>query len=248
MSDQPERTDEPDWTSIVDAYGDASNVPAMLNDTLSGDPTTRRSAIERLWGSLCHQGTVYEATPVAVRFIAKLIAEGTTTDDVRAHLTFLLASIANADSFVLPGNDQMVRADWRRDTDEPRPERDLIEECRTAVVAVAPQLIGLLPTAPPAMRGGLIALAGSVAQELPEEVEPIISDFANQANDRNLAESALLVMSILRDDHITAQQLREGADAELRDYLDAIADWPITIQVREAIRELAERASNPWLD
>ena len=98
------------------------------------------------------------------------------------------------------------------------------------------------------MRGGLIALAGSVAQELPEEVEPIISDFANQANDRHLAESALLVMSILRDDHITAQQLREGADAELRDYLDAIADWPITIQVREAIRELAERASNPWLD
>jgi hypothetical protein len=52
-----------DWTSLRDAYGEASKVPKLLSQ-LSTDPG--HAVWHEVWSRLCHQGTVYSASFAAL--------------------------------------------------------------------------------------------------------------------------------------------------------------------------------------
>src|SRR4051794_19829254 len=61
--------DSIDWSTLGACYGPATDVPGLLRQLASPLASEREDAITRLWGSLCHQGTVYEASAVAVPFL-----------------------------------------------------------------------------------------------------------------------------------------------------------------------------------
>ncbi|MEU9606623.1 HEAT repeat domain-containing protein [Streptomyces sp. NPDC048057] len=79
------------WGDLEHAYGEAGDVPAMLRG-LVGDEDEASEALGELWGSIVHQGTVYEATAAAVPFLARLAAGGVCTAD----LLVLLGAIAES--------------------------------------------------------------------------------------------------------------------------------------------------------
>ncbi|MGC0314407.1 hypothetical protein [Kitasatospora acidiphila] len=128
--------DQVAWHELEHAYGSAEDVPALLRALTGADQEAVAEADEELWSSLVHQGTVYQATVVAVPFLARLLAAGVH----RAKLLDIVGAVAES-------------------TDE----HDLARPgaARAAVVAQLPLLLPLLSDADAEVRQGA---AWAVAQ------------------------------------------------------------------------------------
>ncbi len=80
-----------DWASMEHAYGSAEEVPALLWALRSPDTEERHTALDRFYGAVHHQGSVYPATAASVPFLFELAADGATPE--RAAVVALLVSI-----------------------------------------------------------------------------------------------------------------------------------------------------------
>lgn len=231
-----------DWSELQAAYGLATDVPEQLAALISEDAARRAAAVEGLYGTVWHQGTVYEATPLAVPYLSVVAREDGVDDRTRAQTALLLGCIASATSFVLPENPgQMHRAAWLRDASEQAPDRDLAEESRAAVVTQAPALLAALAAAPTATAAALLAPLAAVA---PTMKGPVSTELHDLEQDKDpLVAAAVRTVRQLSDGSLTEQDLAQLAavDDETGEYLAAIADWPVNVRGVELVRELAER-------
>jgi hypothetical protein len=84
--------DDVPWSELTHAYGSASDVPGHIRSLLSPDASKRADAFRELFASICHQGTVYEATVHALPFLIELLRDTTISD--RDTLALLVARIA----------------------------------------------------------------------------------------------------------------------------------------------------------
>jgi hypothetical protein len=73
--------DDIPWRELGHAYGEAGAVPALLR-TLALGSGGAEEALGELYGSICHQGSVYSATVYAVPFLARIAAAGVCTGGV----------------------------------------------------------------------------------------------------------------------------------------------------------------------
>ncbi|MGW3248254.1 HEAT repeat domain-containing protein [Streptomyces sp. NPDC001070] len=80
-----------DWASMAHAYGSAEEVPALLTALRSPDAEVRRKALDRFYGAVHHQGSVYPPTAASLPFLLELAVDGATPD--RAAVLALLVSI-----------------------------------------------------------------------------------------------------------------------------------------------------------
>ncbi|MGQ4377484.1 hypothetical protein ACN6K9_008176, partial [Streptomyces sp. SAS_267] len=87
------------WPEVHHAYGPADDVPGQLRALTGENRESVAEAEQELWSSLVHQGSVYEATVVAVPFLARLAAAGVR----RAELLGMLGSIAESTDERGPG-------------------------------------------------------------------------------------------------------------------------------------------------
>lgn len=83
--------DEVGWASLRHAYGSAEDVPGLLRGLASTDPAERASALDEMYGSVHHQGIVYDSTLACVPFLLELAACEEVAD--RGELVELLVSI-----------------------------------------------------------------------------------------------------------------------------------------------------------
>ncbi|WP_203711728.1 hypothetical protein [Asanoa siamensis] len=132
-----------DWAALTHAYGSAADVPGMLRDLAGGD----RKALDDLYGTIWHQGTVYEATAYAVPFLVEMLAApGLEPDGVLG----LLADIVDGASYLDVHRGFLPRS--QRDTDEVREqmttELDRVAAAGRAVAAGTPAYLQLLATHP----------------------------------------------------------------------------------------------------
>ncbi|MGW0792909.1 hypothetical protein ACWD04_33060 [Streptomyces sp. NPDC002911] len=74
------------WAGLTHAYGSAADVPGCLRRLAGGDDEEAAAALSDLYGSILHQGSVYEATAHAVPYLARIAAAGIRTADVLALL------------------------------------------------------------------------------------------------------------------------------------------------------------------
>jgi tetratricopeptide (TPR) repeat protein len=81
-----------DWAGSRHAYGPARDTPGELRLLRSDDPDVRADAADRLAESICHQGSVYPASALAVPFLARLALEPGWP--ARADAAWLLAMVA----------------------------------------------------------------------------------------------------------------------------------------------------------
>lgn len=80
-----------DWASMEHAYGSAEEVPALLTALRSPEAEERRKALDRFYGAVHHQGSVYPPTAASLPFLFGLAADSATPD--RAAVVALLVSI-----------------------------------------------------------------------------------------------------------------------------------------------------------
>ncbi|MGW2094296.1 HEAT repeat domain-containing protein [Promicromonospora sukumoe] len=93
-----------DWTTVSHAYGDATDLPEMLRALALDEDTGPDSAGGDLWGSICHQGTVYSASVAAVPFLAGLAVAGAAAKEC----LWLLGAMAESED-TAPGAEEDVR-------------------------------------------------------------------------------------------------------------------------------------------
>ncbi|MCF6525027.1 hypothetical protein [Streptomyces sp. JJ36] len=72
------------WSRHAHAYGPADDVPRLLAEAGDPDPDVAEEAWEELWSSLCHQGTVYPASFLALPLLADIAASRRPGDQHQA--------------------------------------------------------------------------------------------------------------------------------------------------------------------
>ncbi|MFJ8050560.1 HEAT repeat domain-containing protein [Streptomyces luteogriseus] len=87
--------DEVDWASLRHAYGSAEDVPGLLRGLASADPAERQTALDGMYGTVHHEGGVYDATLACVPFLLALAGREEVRD--RAEVVELLVSIGDVD-------------------------------------------------------------------------------------------------------------------------------------------------------
>lgn len=80
------------WSSFSHAYGPADDLPDLLRALTGPDPDAAGEALSELYGSVLHQGTVYDASAEAAPFLARIAAAGHHVADVVALLGGLAES------------------------------------------------------------------------------------------------------------------------------------------------------------
>jgi hypothetical protein len=83
------------WAELEHAYGPAQDTPRALLDLLSPDGEVYRRALSSLWASICHQGSVYEASCAAVPFLIEIVRQ--VPIERKPTILYLLAGLAHRD-------------------------------------------------------------------------------------------------------------------------------------------------------
>jgi hypothetical protein len=104
--------DQVDWSALGDAYGPATDIPALLRALVSGDPDHREFACSLLHQTIWHQGNVYSATAAAIPFLYNLLeADGPQDNGAIADLLALIAD--GQPPFLHCETDPKEAAAWR---------------------------------------------------------------------------------------------------------------------------------------
>lgn len=196
------------WSTLLHAYGPATDVPQQIQALASANPETRERALWELYGNIFHQGTRYQATPYAVPFLYELLRTASVPD--KHDLIYLLVSLAlGYEEIYLPdGLDTVAfrsrlaqaeqqlssaeRAEYEKYGSSPRIEID----CYDAVRQEVPTLLGLLNNDDPHIRTAAVyALAW-----FPEEVAtslPRIFQLLNKETEPVTIATVILTIGLL---------------------------------------------------
>lgn len=127
-----------DWAHVKHCYGRGPldylgshfDVAASLRDIDAADPERADEALLSFWDTLCHQGTIYEASARALPFLAAWLA-GSQDDDRRSNaVVHLVVAIAAAACLREPASGSYAGA-WGK---------GVRELTRTALTASLPYL------------------------------------------------------------------------------------------------------------
>ncbi len=127
-----------DWASVSHAYGDASDVPALLRDLLSSVSSTRESAARELFTNIWHQGSVYPATVHALPFLIDLLESEETPD--RETVALLVASIMNGRGYVQVHFSRPLINPFTRMPIEPPPNLEALVAAEAETIAQIRQI------------------------------------------------------------------------------------------------------------
>lgn len=180
-----EGIDDVDWSKLTHAYGEASDVPALLRQLASTDAGQRESARHALHGNIWHQGTVYEATVQAVPFLVELLAAPTLED--KAELLIFLSLCANGNSYCdvhqqLPLlKDKAETEEWKTQL---KRELDWVNRTRAAVIAGQEIYERLLTHSEANIREAAGFLLASLDRPAPETAAALWEQFEREADER----------------------------------------------------------------
>ncbi|WP_405984384.1 hypothetical protein [Streptomyces sp. NBC_00872] len=180
------------WAELEHAYGGAEDVPELLRGLAGEDEEEASEALSELYGSIFHQGSVYEATARAVPYLAGLAAAGVRSSE----LLLLLGGIAESED-----------------------EGDGSEagDCRAAVIAQLPLILPFVEADDARLRQAAVWAAARTGAV--EPVLPVLRRRGEREKD-TLVRAELLGATVLLDPagaaHAVSAALDAGEPGELR--------------------------------
>lgn len=214
------RADEVDWSRVEAGYGPADEVPSLLASLYSPDPAERDRAIGELWSCLCHQGTVYEASAVAVPFLLDAARDAPLAPPERTSVLALIAHIGRREGTC-----------WRGYT-----TWEVVLACAAAVEAVLPRLAALAETEPVARPWVVVGAA-----YFPRTFATLGRDATDYLTDPDPRLSTLVALLVAeREPDLALIRDVAARDADTLDLVDeGLADVPLAQRAREVLLELA---------
>jgi hypothetical protein len=173
------------WATLRHAFGDASEVPRLIRALASADREERQTALKELFACLLHQGSVSEATALAVPFVFELLQSSTTPE--RNWLAFLLASIANGKGY-LKIHTNLDEQRWRKllaergTTLEAELEREdaIVRSVRTEVGRAVQLLVPYLTDSQSEIRAAVARALGQYPARAAELLIPLAAAEASE--------------------------------------------------------------------
>ncbi|WP_398866056.1 hypothetical protein [Streptomyces stephensoniae] len=170
------------WASRTHAYGSAEDVPDCLRALAGDDDAAAEEARNELYGSILHQGSVYEASAEAVPFLARIAAAGIRTADV----LLLIGGIAEGGADPSPEGAGVP------------PERESDEvACRRAVVAQLPLLLASVGHEDRAVRQSAAWAAGVTGAAGADAAVPVLRERAAVETDALVRAELLSALALL---------------------------------------------------
>ncbi|MBV9138413.1 MAG: hypothetical protein JO357_15260 [Hyphomicrobiales bacterium] len=106
------------WAKLTHAYGSAEDVPEALRAIAGTERDREKPPVLQLFGTIYHQGTVYETTAYAVPFLIVLAANPHARD--RAVILQLLAAIAGGTSYCAVHGNILDSVEFEKQKDKER--------------------------------------------------------------------------------------------------------------------------------
>src|SRR5689334_20458210 len=75
-----ETLDEVDWGALNDAYGPAVATPGRIRKLASPKKRLRDRALDELFFTIYHQGTIYDSSVAAIPFLLEIVAATKVVD------------------------------------------------------------------------------------------------------------------------------------------------------------------------
>lgn len=213
--------EEIDWSTVRACYGPATPVPGLLQQLASPLPRERSDAITELWGCLCHQGTVYEASAIAAPFLYGAAKAPHLQRAERSQLLALVVHIGLGEDTTWQGY-----TPWR-----------VVEDCAVAVGALLPDMANWALEGTREARTWTLALAayhpgawaslGVDAALLMPGTDAATADLVSAALSGTIPSGGLIASVLALND-------------DLRDYYEeVISDLQPARQARQLVLELA---------
>ena len=220
-------TDGVAWSALHDAYGIATQIPALLARLDDASDARRDEAIEELWSRLCHQETVYSASAAAVPALAAAALRPTLSPSQRDQVLWLVVFVGRGEDTCWQGHS--TRAE--------------MEASERAVAAVAPDVVRW--AAGEDLAAQAVALALGVHH--PEAFRSAGTDphalLAGEPSGARAAGAAL-ARRIIAGDDVDDAAVRDAAstDAETLEVLDEVLeDEPLDRRARAVALELLSK-------
>jgi hypothetical protein len=197
----PRGLDKIDWSSLHDAYGSAECFPVFLNASLHENKEDSKLAFHELWGTIWHQGTIYQVTAYAVPFIAEILQSSYVVNK-ESYAMLLTDCLTGSPSFgSWLSKEEELR--WRKIYDSQGRDFDkTLEECNRTAIEVK-----------------------EVGRQCVQLLYPYLKEFENDHWVRGRIARALSVYPEFADQSISLlkQALENEDDEEARDdFIDAI--------------------------
>jgi hypothetical protein len=224
-----EGLDSVDWQHLTHAYGPATDVPDVIRALVSADKETREQALYELYGTIWHQGTVYQATAYAVPFLIELLKDKMVQD--KDGILDLLSCIARGRSG-LDAHKWFSFFDGVRDTPEFKAE--LAEELawvhrsHKAVGEGIPLYLDLLHHPDSDIRMKVLYLLSLFKEEAQRVVPMLRQLLANETDDLVTACAVLSLAELIEYESPEFSFLRSLFSAEQNSLLRFIAALAIT--------------------
>jgi hypothetical protein len=213
--------EEVDWSTVGACYGPATPVPGLLQQLASPLQRERSDAMAELWGCLCHQGTVYEASAIAAPFLYGAAKAPHLQSGERSQLLALVVHIGLGEDTTWQGY-----TPWK-----------VVEDCAVAVGALLPDMANWALEGAREARTWTLALAayhpgawaslGIDAAQLMPETDAATADLVGAALSGTIPAGGLIASVLALND-------------DLRDYYEeVISDLPPARQARQLVLELA---------
>jgi HEAT repeat protein len=204
------------WSSLQHAYGSAEDVPALIRSLVSSDPEVRKQAIYDAFGSIWHQGTIYEATVEAVPFLVRIAVTAGVPD--RGRVIELLAAIAAGTGYVSAHRSMMTRVDdWSAgelDAHEAN-ERLHIEAIGGSLAQAAPDLVMLLDDPDTDVRSAVCWLLGRIPARAGFITAALLGRYGQESDDLCRAAELLAIGDLAQGESTASRSevLASGAVA-----------------------------------
>src|SRR5215471_3219112 len=92
-----ETLDQIDWSALQDAYGPATGAPRRIRALASASKRKREKALDHLFFTIYHQGTIYSSSVAAVPFLLEIVGSSEVAD--RSAALELLQALSTGTSY-----------------------------------------------------------------------------------------------------------------------------------------------------
>lgn len=227
-----ETLDSIHWSQVESCYGESDKIPGAIRGLLSKKATVRGQAMKTLEMNLEHQGSVYEASALAVPFLLEILASPHVPD--KRNLILLLTYIGSkgahlGDSFE-PLQDRLLRDRLRNDPikwwETGHSDKSWYDQTYQATRKGIPLYLPLLADPDSTMRMDVSLLLSAFQQDW-ATIFPAVTARLKEETDEYVQCSLLLCLGHLRIPTPDASQLlfhylREG-ETDLLRFIAAIA-------------------------
>lgn len=195
-----ETLDSIEWAKLTHAAGSAADVPDMIRQLLSNKASVRERALDErgLWGTLCHQDSVYEATAPAVPFLLELVRAPGVRD--RGKILDLLADFAQGGYEDVDDEEAKLLRAAATLAPQEREQRarmiDWTRQTHAAVRAGRDIYLSLLADRVRRVRQAALGVLEAACRTEGEVVVPVICARVSQERDR--VQRAALVLALSR--------------------------------------------------